>query len=87
MASLIHIVIGLYFETRIGQWQRLIQMAGSSLLVLGTLLLIMAFINEPRNRDMETPYTHWGMYVILLGISLHWLSALKRNKHKNKATG
>jgi hypothetical protein len=83
MASLIHIALGLYFETRIGQWQRWIQTAGSSLLALGTLLLVIAFINEPRNRDMVTPYTHLGMYVILLGIILHWLSALKQNKNKS----
>jgi len=82
MASLIHIGIGLYYETRMGQWQRRIQTAGSSLLVIGTLLLVIAFINEPRNRDMETPYTHWGMYVILLGVILHWLSGLKQKKNK-----
>jgi hypothetical protein len=82
MASLIHIGIGLYYETRTGQWQRRIQTAGSSLLVIGTLLLVIAFINEPRNRDMETPYTHWGMYVILLGVILHWLSGLKQKKNK-----
>ena len=82
MASLIHIEIGLYYEMRMGQWQRRIQAAGSSLLVIGTLLLVVAFINEPRNRDMETPYTHWGMYVILLGVISHWLSGLKQKKNK-----
>jgi hypothetical protein len=80
MASLIHIGLGLYYETRIEQWRRWIQKAGSSSLALGTLSLVIAFMNEPRNRNLETPYTHWGMYLILLGVTLHWLSGLKQRK-------
>jgi hypothetical protein len=60
-------------------------MAGSSLLALGTLLLVIAFMNEPRHRNLETPYTHWGMYSILFGVTLHWLSGLKQRKNKSKA--
>ena len=84
MASLIHIGFGLYYETRMGQWQRRIQMLGSSLLAMGTLLLVIAFMNEPRDRDLATPYTHWGTYAILLGIASHWLSGLKQKKNKSK---
>jgi hypothetical protein len=84
MASLIHIGFGLYYETRMGQWQRRIQTLGSSLLAIGTLLLVIAFMNEPRDRDLATPYTHWGMYAILLGMASHWLSGLKQNKNKSK---
>lgn len=80
MASLIHIGIGLYYETRIEQWRRWIQKAGSSLLTLGALLLVIAFMNEPRTRNLETPYTHWGMYLITFGVTLHWLSGLKQGK-------
>jgi hypothetical protein len=82
MASLIHIVLGLYYETRMGQWQRRIQTMGSLLLAIGTLLLVMAFMHEPRNRNMEAPYTHWGMYVILAGVIFHGLSGLKQKKNK-----
>ena len=85
MASLIHIGFGLYYETRIEQWRRRIQSAGSSLLTVGTLLLVIAFMNEPKNRNLETPYTHWGMYLILFGVTLHWLSGLKQRKNKSKA--
>jgi hypothetical protein len=80
MASLIHIGLGLYYQTRIGRWQRRTQFAGSLLLAIGALLLVVAFIDEPRNRDLSTPYTHWGMYAIVLGIALHWLSALREGK-------
>jgi hypothetical protein len=82
MASLIHIGLGLYYETRMSQWQRRIQTLGSSLLAVGTLLLVIAFMNEPRSRDLATPYTHWGMYAIVLGIASHWLSGLKQKKNK-----
>jgi hypothetical protein len=82
MASLVHIGLGLYYQTRIGRWQRKAQFAGSLLLAIGALLLVVAFIEEPRNRDLSTPYTHWGMYVIVLGVALHWLSALREGKGK-----
>jgi hypothetical protein len=45
-------------------------------------LLVMAFMHEPRNRNMEAPYTHWGMYVILAGVIFHGLSGLKQKKNK-----
>jgi hypothetical protein len=52
------------------------------MLVIGTLLLVIAFINEPRHRDMKAPYTHWGMHVILAGVILHGLSGLKQKKNQ-----
>jgi hypothetical protein len=83
MAGLINIGLGSYYTARLGHWQRRVQLAGSSLLVSGTLLLVIAFMNEPRNRDLATPYTHWGTYLILLGISLHLLSGLKQKKSED----
>lgn len=77
MASLIHIGIGLYYETRKAAWQKLVQTAGSMMLVFGTLLLLFAFWVEPRNRDLKTPHTHNAMYVLLLGIALHGIASLK----------
>jgi hypothetical protein len=52
-------------------------------LAMATLLLVIAFMNEPRNGDMKTPYTHMGVYAILLGIASHWLSGLKQKKSKD----
>ncbi|MBK9317349.1 MAG: hypothetical protein IPM55_24340 [Acidobacteria bacterium] len=83
MASLIHIVLGLYYEILIGRWQRRVQTTGSLLLVAGTILLIIAFIDEPGKRDMEAPYTYWGMHVILLGTIFHVMSVLKEKRNKS----
>jgi hypothetical protein len=80
MASMIHIGLGLDYETREGRWQRWIQIAGSSLLTIGTILMVIAFINEPRSGNLEAPYTHWGMHVILAGVIFHGLSGLNRKR-------
>jgi hypothetical protein len=83
MAGLINIGLGSYYTPRLGHWQRRVQLAGSLSLVLGTFLLVVAFMNEPRNRDLASPYTHLGAYLILLGISLHLLSGLKQKKSEH----
>ena len=78
LASLIHLVLGLYHQTRAGQWQRRTQRAGSAALAGGALLLVYAFFSEAQARDLHTPYSHWAMYLLLLGIVLHVASGSQR---------
>ena len=75
LASLMHLALGLYCQTRTGQWQRWVQRAGSAALVGGSLLLVVAFFSEAKARDLTTPFSHWAMYLSLFGIVLHIVSA------------
>ena len=77
MAGLINLVLGVYFARRNGAVQRWIQVTGSLLLGIGTLLLVRAFMTEPHTGILVTPFTHWGMYLVLGGVILHVLSAIK----------
>ena len=77
MAGLINLVLGVYFVRRNGRVQRWMQLTGSLFLGIGTLLLVRAFISEPATGLLVTPFTHWGMYLMLGGVILHVLSAIR----------
>ena len=83
LASLLHLALGLYHETRAGQWQRRVQRAGSAALTGGTLLLVYAFFSEARTRDLDTPYSHWALYLILFGVVLHAISGWRKHHATN----
>jgi hypothetical protein len=74
LASLMHLALGLYCHARAGQWQRWLQRTGSAALVGGSLLMIVGFFSEAKARDLTTPFSHWAMYLSLLGIVLHIFS-------------
>ena len=74
LAGLIHIGIGAYFTFHKTQTRRLMQMLGSGLIVVATVLFVVAFFYEPKLADLKTPLSHWGMYSIFAGTLLHLLS-------------
>jgi len=76
LAGLLNVGIGSYFTARITAWQRALQMAGSVLIVMATVLFIVAFFYEPKLANLYTPLSHKGMYAILTGTFLHLLSGL-----------
>lgn len=77
LASLLHVVLGVYHQTRTGQWQRWVQNAGTAVMAGGSLLLVAAFFLDSPTRNLKTPYSHWGLYVLLLGVTLHAISGIK----------
>jgi predicted Na+-dependent transporter len=79
LASLLQLGLGLYLQTRAGQWQKRLQLAGSAVLTGGTLLLVYAFFSEPKTRDLTTPFSHQALYLLLLGIVLHGLSSFNQS--------
>ncbi len=77
LASLTHLGLGFYLQPRTGAWQRRTQLAGTIALAIGALLLLAAFFLDSARRDLSTPYSHWGIEALLLGLALHGLSALR----------
>lgn len=76
LAALLNLGIGAYFTLRPSQAGRITQVIGSVLIVISTVLFLVGFIYEPKLAGLETPYSHWGMYLILAGTLLHLLSGL-----------
>jgi hypothetical protein len=77
LAGLLHIGIGTYFTSETMQMRRAMQVAGSVLIVVATVLFVVAFFYEPKLEDLNTPLSHWGMYAIFGGTFLHLLSGIE----------
>jgi len=76
LAGLLHIGIGTYFTSEVTQTRRAMQVLGSVLIVIATVLFVVAFFYEPKLADLKTPLSHWGMYSIFAGTFLHLLSGV-----------
>lgn len=76
LAGLLHIGIGTYFTSETTQTRRAMQVLGSVLIVIATVLFVVAFFYEPKLADLKTPLSHWGMYSIFAGTFLHLLSGV-----------
>ncbi|MEK6281131.1 MAG: hypothetical protein AABN95_12325 [Acidobacteriota bacterium] len=76
LAGLLNLGIGTYFRYRQLRDRRIMQMLGSALIVLATILFVVAFFYEPQLNNLHTPLSHWGMYAIAAGTFLHLLSGL-----------
>ena len=76
LAGLGNLGIGTYFRYRELRALKMMQIFGSTLIVLATVLFIAGFFYEPRLADLDTPLSHWGMYAIFAGTFLHVLSGL-----------
>jgi hypothetical protein len=74
LTGLIHLGIGTYVIYRRELWRRILQLLGSTLLVISSILLLGAFFYEPKLMNLYTPLSHWGMYTVLAGTLLHLFS-------------
>lgn len=76
LSGLINLGIATYFTYRIQLWRKILQFIGSGLTFIASLLFIAAFFYEPGLKDLYTPLSHWGTYLIVTGILLHVLSGI-----------
>jgi hypothetical protein len=77
LSALLHLGIGSYFTYRQRAVQRVLQVLGSALITISSILFSIAFFTEPKLAELFTPYSHWGMYLIAFGTLLHFLSGIK----------
>jgi hypothetical protein len=77
LTALLHLGIGSYFVYRKRTLQRGLQFTGSALITISPVLLILGFFIEPKLPGLETPYSHWAMYLVAFGTLLHFLSGIE----------
>jgi magnesium-transporting ATPase (P-type) len=82
LAGLLNLGLSAYFSFRTTQAGRVMQMIGSTLIVLATALFVVAFIYEPKMNALETPFSHRAMYSIFAGTLLHVLSGIAGRQTK-----
>lgn len=71
-SGLINLMLGLYLHPLPEGWRRVVQTAGSALLLGAPVPLLAAFVVEPHTRFLEhTLYSSAGLYALFGGAMAH----------------
>lgn len=71
LSGLLNLGIGTYLRARPDPRRRACQWCGALAIMAASALFIAAFFYEPTLKDLETPLSHWGTYLITAGVALH----------------
>ena len=77
LAGLVNLAVGSYFSKRPGGRQRLLQTAGSALVLAAPALMLAAFFTEPGVPGLRRHFTLPAILSLSVGTLLHALSGLK----------
>ena len=72
LASLINLVLGMYYRPGAAGWRRILAMTGSGMVLSAPLILVWAFFHEAPQGTPERFITAMGLYLVLGGVLLHW---------------
>lgn len=80
LASLLHIVLGIYLRISEDTRRRYVQIFASALLFAGTLLLISAFFYETYTTRQFSKVSRFGLYTSLVGTIFYLLGGFQMKK-------
>jgi hypothetical protein len=70
-AGILNVAVGVYLCPHAKGWRRNLQVAGSVMLLIAPVLLILAYIREPRLATHVRPFTAAGVMLLLVGTLCH----------------
>jgi len=74
--AFLHILLGVYLQGGPGGWRKLVQYAGSAVLIISSVLLVWAFIAETYTYAHFSEISRFGIYTSLAGVALHLIGGL-----------
>jgi hypothetical protein len=77
LAAMLHLGIGAYFSYQLDTLRRTLQLAGSLLITIASVLFVYAFFVEPNLTNLYTPYSRKGIFMIVGGTLLHVIANVK----------
>jgi hypothetical protein len=83
LSGLLQLALGSYFSYRSQLGGRVLQVLGSVMITVASILFVIAFFYEPRLTGLYTPLSHKGMYLIAIGTLLHLLSGINDQEKTN----
>lgn len=78
MSGLLHLGIGTYFISRPTNTRRALQITGSMLITVATVLFTVAFFHEPGLEGLQNHLSLPGMIMIAVGTLLHLFSGVRQ---------
>lgn len=80
--GLINVSLGTYFKISETKYLKTIQLFASGVTLFATILVTYGFFAELPTEQIERPLTRISLYLILLGVSVHGLVSLIKNRKK-----
>jgi hypothetical protein len=79
-SGLLHFGIGTYFSYRLAAQRRMLQIVGSLLATVASVLFIIAFFYEPQLTHLYAPLSKAGVIMTASGVLLHALSGVNETR-------
>ena len=79
-SALIHLVLGAYLRMGAEFGNKILQYAGSAMLIASSVLLVWAWIVETYSLQHFSDISRNGIYTALAGVGLHVLGGLARRR-------
>jgi uncharacterized membrane protein YbhN (UPF0104 family) len=79
-SGLLHIGIGTYFSYRLAAQRRMLQIVGSLLATIASVLFVIAFFYEPQLTHLYAPLSKAGVIMTATGVLLHALSGVNDSR-------
>jgi hypothetical protein len=70
-AGLLNLSVGAYLCMHARRWRRNLQVAGSIMLLIAPVILVLAFVYEPGSASPQRPMTSAGVMLLFLAILCH----------------
>lgn len=83
LSSLIHIVLGVYFQFQ-QDWRRFLQIFASALLFAGSVLFVWAFVYETYTTRMFSEISRFALYATLGGTIFHLFGGFRLKSKKDE---
>ena len=82
LSSLIQIILGVYLQVSKEIWRKFVQILGSILLIVGSILFVWAFVHETYATQHFSDLSRFALYTTLAGTVFHLFGGF-RLKSKN----
>lgn len=80
-SALLHLLVGVYLQISSQIWRKILQLFGSTLLILASGFLLWGFIHETYYAKTFSDLSRWGIYLSLAGVGFHLIGGfLSKNE-------
>ena len=76
MSGLLHLGVGSYFRYRSDGLRRVLQILGSAMITIASVLFTIGFFREPALQGLYAPFSKQGVILLAVGTLLHLLSEI-----------
>jgi len=78
LAGVLNLGLGAYFRPAGELWRRVLQLLGSLMIVVATILFVLAFMYEPPGASFRVEISRRAISLILYGTFFHVVSSIRR---------